>query len=592
MIRLRPAWTNPLAAMAACGLALVSAGSLADYRADVGYTRLQQELGGALPDGAGVVVSQIEGVQSVYGQDAWMPDITDGEFAGKTILNVSNATAGLYSGHATGVATDFYGLTSSMAPAITSISAYAAFDWMGPRYLATTYQAAGGPTPVVSTSRIANHSWVASAPGLDTYVLRRLDWVIETDEFIHVAGLNNGNGSSPSASALLTSAFNVIAVGRSSGQHDTGTAAVDGIYTAGRARPHIVAPGNSTSLSTPHVAAAAALLVATGHANAVLSSDPVSVGMTNRAGVVVRNAERSTVVKAALMAGADRVTHNSSEGNLGIYRDVAGNRTANGLDRRYGAGQLNVRNSYLIIAAGEQGSGEDGGPASSVATRGFDYDPAFGGASGSNATATYLLPVSAQPQLLTAALVWNIDVTGPVPPGMGFDTSATLHNLDLLLIDLAAGGATVAASQGTADNTENLWVVVPANAQYALRVIPAGTFSRDYGLAWQLLPDADGDGAPDERDNCRAVANGPVLRDAGGNSQLDTNGDGYGNRCDADFNNNGVVDSQDGALLRVAFGSAGYPDRDLNGNGIVDSQDGALLRVAFGQPPGPSGLVQ
>ena len=95
-------------------------------------------------------------------------------------------------------------------------------------------------------------------------------------------------------------------------------------------------------------------------------------------------------------------------------------------------------------------------------------------------------------------------------------------------------------------------------------------------------PDADGDGVADATDNCRLVANA---------NQRNTDGDAYGNICDADFNNNGIVDSQDGALLKAAFGSTTAPNQDLNGNGVVDSQDGALLKAAFGQPPGPSGLA-
>jgi len=62
------------------------------------------------------------------------------------------------------------------------------------------------------------------------------------------------------------------------------------------------------------------------------------------------------------MAGADRVTRNSTTADLGRYRDTEANQTANGLDRRYGAGQLNIQNSYHIITAGEQNSAEDGGP--------------------------------------------------------------------------------------------------------------------------------------------------------------------------------------------------------------------------------------
>ncbi|MEZ5565193.1 MAG: hypothetical protein R3F24_06580 [Gammaproteobacteria bacterium] len=93
--------------------------------------------------------------------------------------------------------------------------------------------------------------------------------------------------------------------------------------------------------------------------------------------------------------------------------------------------------------------------------------------------------------------------------------------------------------------------------------------------------DTDGDGIADPADNCTLVANA---------NQRDTNGDGYGNICDADFNGNGIVDSQDGALLKSRFGSGTFPDQDLNGNGLVDSQDGAILKARFGQPPGPSGL--
>ena len=73
-------------------------------------------------------------------------------------------------------------------------------------------------------------------------------------------------------------------------------------------------------------------------------------------------------------------------------------------------------------------------------------------------------------------------------------------------------------------------------------------------------PDADSDGVPDASDNCTLDAN---------TNQLDTNGDGYGNRCDPDFNHNGIVDSQDGALLKAAFGSSAFPDRDINGNGKI-----------------------
>lgn len=116
---------------------------------------------------------------------------------------------------------------------------------------------------------------------------------------------------------------------------------------------------------------------------------------------------------------------------------------------------------------------------------------------------------------------------------------------------------------------------------------PAG--GNNFGHQWtfgnlQLIEaaDADGDGVVDVTDNCTQTANA---------SQQDSDGDGYGNICDPDFNNNGVVDSQDGAILKARFGSTAHPDQDLNGNGVVDSNDGARLKARFGQAPGPSGLV-
>ncbi|MDP2324724.1 MAG: hypothetical protein Q8N51_11910, partial [Gammaproteobacteria bacterium] len=107
----------------AAGLALGSTIAVADYRSDVGYTRLQQDLGASIPSGTGVIVSQVEGSVLVNGQNAWMPDILDAEFVGKTISNASNATPGLYSSHATGVGRNFYGISTSMAPAVLNIAA-------------------------------------------------------------------------------------------------------------------------------------------------------------------------------------------------------------------------------------------------------------------------------------------------------------------------------------------------------------------------------------------------------------------------------------------------------------------------------------
>jgi hypothetical protein len=160
--------------------------------------------------------------------------------------------------------------------------------------------------------------------------------------------------------------------------------------------------------------------------------------------------------------------------------------TANGLNNVYGAGQLNIDNSFHIIAAGEQNSREDFSKGNGeIKSVGFDYDPAFGGASGSNKTGTYVFKALTTGSL-AASLVWNLNVKG-VTAG-GFDTSATLYNLGLALYDMTSSSE-VAYAASLVDNTENLWYTgLTADHAYSLQVtsLQATNFLWDYGLAWNI----------------------------------------------------------------------------------------------------------
>jgi hypothetical protein len=99
-----------------------------------------------------------------------------------------------------------------------------------------------------------------------------------------------------------------------------------------------------------------------------------------------------------------------------------------------------------------------------------------------------------------------------------------------------------------------------------------------YRLANPFL-DADADGILDVDDNCTLVAN---------SEQTDSNGDGFGNACDADLDNNGFVNFSDLALFKSAFGTVNA-DADFDGNGFVNFADLAVFKTMFGQPPGPTG---
>ena len=95
--------------------------------------------------------------------------------------------------------------------------------------------------------------------------------------------------------------------------------------------------------------------------------------------------------------------------------------------------------------------------------------------------------------------------------------------------------------------------------------------------------DADRDGVPDSRDNCTSVVNP---------TQRDSDGDGYGDACDADLNNDGIVNSIDLAAVRTSFGSTSPTRADLNGDGVVNALDLALIRRLFATRPGPSAWVR
>ncbi|NNF61659.1 MAG: hypothetical protein HKN06_10075 [Gammaproteobacteria bacterium] len=98
--------------------------------------------------------------------------------------------------------------------------------------------------------------------------------------------------------------------------------------------------------------------------------------------------------------------------------------------------------------------------------------------------------------------------------------------------------------------------------------------------------DSDGDGMIDTSDNCTLIANP---------DQDDSDGDGIGNRCDADIANpnNCLVDLNDLAAMRIAFLSTSgtpnwNPDADFDNNGAIDLSDLSILRVFFLLPPGPA----
>lgn len=102
--------------------------------------------------------------------------------------------------------------------------------------------------------------------------------------------------------------------------------------------------------------------------------------------------------------------------------------------------------------------------------------------------------------------------------------------------------------------------------------------------------DLDGDGVPDATDDCMELADP---------DQRDTDGDGFGNLCDPDVDQDGIVTARgiggrtgEGDLERIAriASIGGYdPTLDLDGDHRVDTTDVGIAQLWLLLPPGPSG---
>ncbi|MFK8028646.1 MAG: thrombospondin type 3 repeat-containing protein [Gammaproteobacteria bacterium] len=100
-----------------------------------------------------------------------------------------------------------------------------------------------------------------------------------------------------------------------------------------------------------------------------------------------------------------------------------------------------------------------------------------------------------------------------------------------------------------------------------------------YGFACGLVAgeDSDADGILDAADNCTFESNP---------SQTDSDGDGFGNACDTDLNNDGVTNFIDLSTFVPLFLTTN-PDADFNSDGVVNFLDLNTIRRFFLTVPGP-----
>jgi len=417
----------------------------ADYKSDIGYTKLQTELGAAMLTGSGVAVSQIEAeVDPTNANYNYRPDAGNTEFSGKSFTFPSNfGTATGVSTHATTVGRYYYGAITGMSSGIPSIDVYEANSWLKSGFLKLQSTA----LPASETKAIENHSWAGSFGNstLDVEDLMRFDYAIVQNNFLAAIGLTNS--TTDQIPALMASSYNGIVVGQTVGTHSSGPTVVNG---SGRVKPDIVGTANSGDLFTSYI-------------TATVASTGAMLIQKARSSTPLKSATNSVVLKALLLAGA---TKNQFPG---------WSRTATQpLDAHYGAGQLNIFNSYHILVAGTQ-------TASSSAvrrSRGWNY----GSASTSGKYYFFdIAPGNTAPGF-SAVLSWNCTITP-------FSWSNNLTNVWLLLYSGSGFqlGSLIDSSSSSVDNVQHIYQPNLPPGRYALEVV-SSSGSVNYGLAWNTVP--------------------------------------------------------------------------------------------------------
>ena len=118
------------------------------------------------------------------------------------------------------------------------------------------------------------------------------------------------------------------------------------------------------------------------------------------------------------------------------------------------------------------------------------------------------------------------------------------------------------------------------------------TIGLSFGAFAGAAPDSDADGVPDAYDNCIDDPNGPAASTYPGCSgQQDYNGNGFGQPCDQDVNQDGAAGLDDVGIVLNALGGGAGEVTDFNCDGGTGLDDLGIMLNAIGEVPGPSGLA-
>jgi hypothetical protein len=383
--------------------------------------------------------------------------------AGGSATNFPNSLSS-ESGHADTVASYYYGLPGGVATNIAHVDNYDANY-----FVQVSEQVIGSTTNYIATlpssnidDSVVNQSFIFN--GATLAVQQALDSAYDNYaaryNTLFVSAVGNGGPVSPPSTC-----YNGIGVGAY--LDSINYSSVGPTPDNGRAKPDLTAPENATSFSTPQVAGAAALLM--------------QAGLRGNGGSDTNSPADIRTVKALLLDGA-------------IKPSDWTNNPPSPLDARYGAGVLNVFNSYEQLTGGKHGyivansvpTGNPHPPTGASGTistlSGWDFDTLSSSGTSDGVNHYYFNVTNGLSNAAftaTATLVWNRQ-----------RNQTNINNLDLFLYD-ALSSNLVAASTSLVDNVEHLWLPQLPPGRYDLQVLKNGgpnivSSSETYALAWEF----------------------------------------------------------------------------------------------------------
>jgi hypothetical protein len=365
---------------------------------------------------------------------------------------------GAESGHADAVAGNFYGVPLGVATNVAHVDNY------DTSYFYNSIIAATVPPnindAVVNQSFNFTGTTVAQQQAIDS----NYDDYAAQFKTLFVSGAGNGGPVYPPSTC-----YNGISVAV-----DNGSSSIGPTVDNGRAKPDITAPGypaGLTSFSTPYVSGAAAVLM--------------QAGLRSDGGSDTNSAADIRTVKALLLNGAIKPADWT-------------NNASSPLDTRYGAGVLNVFNSYKQLIGGKRGYivstsvsiDTPHPPTGATGTVGvlsgwdFNTNTSVVHPAALDAVNHYYFNVTNSSSnaafTATATLVWNRQ-----------QSQTGINNLNLFLYN-AANSNLVACSTSLVDNVEHIFMSKLPQGRYDLQVWKAGgsgivSTSEAYALAFEFF---------------------------------------------------------------------------------------------------------